>query len=78
MAAAKDSVELESVDLSPYLYLAASYAALDRTGEAQRVAEKVQEKEPDFTLDEFAQTQPYKNSKTLNLLISRLNSAGFS
>jgi len=31
-----------------------------------------------FTLEGFAQTQPYKNAKTLDLLITRLNSAGFS
>ena len=78
VAAAKDSVELESVDPSPYLYLAASYAAMDRMDEAQRTATEVREKEPDFTLDKFAQTQPYKNAKTLDLLITRLNSAGLS
>jgi adenylate cyclase len=78
VAAAQDSVELESVDLSPYLYLAASYAAMNRMEEAQRAAMKVREKEPDFTLDEFAQSQPYKNPNTMDLLISRLNSAGFS
>jgi adenylate cyclase len=77
-AAARDSVELESVDLSPSLYLAASYAAMGRTDEAQRTAGEVQQKDPDFTLARFAQTQPYRNSKTLDLLIRRLNSAGLS
>ena len=76
--AAKDSVELESVDPSPYLYLAASYAAMDRMDEARRTAKKVREKDPGFTIEGFAQTQPYKNAKTLDLLITRLNSAGFS
>lgn len=76
--AAKDSIELESVDPSPYLYLAASYAAMGRMDEAQQVAKIVREKERDFTLAEFAQIQPYKNTKTLDLLIARLNSAGFS
>jgi adenylate cyclase len=77
-AAAKDSVELKSVDPSPYLYLAASYAAMERMDEAQHTATELREKEPDFTLDKFAQTQPYKNAKTLDLLITRLNSAGLS
>lgn len=76
--AAKDSIKLESVDPSPYLYLAASYAAMDRIDEAQHTAKLVREKEADFTLEEFAKTQPYKNTKTLDLLVSRLNSAGFS
>jgi tetratricopeptide (TPR) repeat protein len=76
--AAKDSIELESVDPSPYLYLAASYAALDRIDEAQNTAKMVREKETDFTLAEFAKTQPYKNTKTLDLLVTRLKSAGFS
>jgi len=76
--AAKDSIELDSVDPSPYLYLAASYAAMDRIDEAQHTAKMVLEKEADFTLEEFAKTQPYKNTKTLDLLVSRLNSAGFS
>ena len=68
-AAAKDSVELKSVDPSPYLYLAASYAAMERMDEAQHTATELREKEPDFTLDKFAQTQPYKNAKTLDILI---------
>ena len=76
--AAKDSIELESVDPSPYLYLAASNAALDRMDEAKRTARNVLEEDPDFTLKGFAQTQPYKNVKTLDLLISRLKSAGLS
>ena len=78
VVAAKDSVELQSVDPSPYLYLAASYAAMERMDEAQHTATELREKEPDFTLDKFAQTQPYKNAKTLDLLITRLNSTGLS
>jgi len=78
VAAAKSSVELEGVDLSPYLYLAASYVAIDRMDEAQRTVSEVREKEPNFTLAGFSQTQPYKNAKTLNLLIARLKGAGLS
>ena len=75
---AKDSVELESVDPSPYLYLAAACVAIDRMDEAKRTARDVLKKDPDFTLKGFAQTQPYKNAQTLDLLLSRLNRAGFS
>jgi hypothetical protein len=51
---------------------------MERMDEAQHTATELREKEPDFTLDKFAQTQPYKNAKTLDLLINRLNSAGLS
>jgi TolB-like protein len=77
-AAAKNSVELEGVDLSPYLYLAASCAAIGRMVEAHRTASEVREKEPNFTLAGFSQTQPYKNAKILDLLITRLKDAGLS
>jgi adenylate cyclase len=77
-AAAKNSVELEGVDLSPYLYLAASCAAIGRMVEAHRTVSEVREKEPNFTLAGFSQTQPYKNAKILDLLITRLKDAGLS
>jgi tetratricopeptide (TPR) repeat protein len=78
IAAAKDAIELQSNDVSPYLYLAASNMALDRAEEARRAATKVLEMEPDFSVGEFAESQPYKESKTLQNLLARLNSAGLS
>ena len=78
IAAAKDAIELRSNDVSPYLYLAASNMALDRAEEARRAATKVLEMEPDFSVGEFAESQPYKESKTLENLLARLNSAGLS
>jgi len=78
VAASKDAIDLKSNDLSPYLYLAASNMALDRAEEARRAATKVLEMEPDFSVAEFAESQPYKESKTIEKLSARLNSAGLS
>jgi adenylate cyclase len=78
VAAAKDAIDLKSNDLSPYMYLAASNIALDRTDEAHCVAMEVRDMEPDFSLAGFAKTQPYKEPKTLEQIITRLNNAGLS
>ena len=78
VAASKNAIELRSTDVSPYLYLVASNMALDRKDEAQRAAMEVRKMEPDFSLAKFAETQPYKESKTLEKLITLLNSGGLS
>ena len=78
VAASKNAIDLKSNDVSPYLYLAASNVALDRADEARRAAMQVLEMEPDFSVAEFAESQPYKLSTTLDTLVTRLNDAGLS
>jgi adenylate cyclase len=78
VVAAKEAIDLKTNDVGPYLYMAASNIALDRKDDANRSAKAVIELEPDFSLANFAETQPYKEPKTLEKLITRINGAGIS
>jgi adenylate cyclase len=62
--------------LTPHLYLAACYSALNRTEEAYRAAEEVLRIEPKFSLDYHKNILPYKNRENLNEYIDALRRAG--
>ena len=78
VAASKEAIDLKSNNVSPYLYLAASNIALDREDEARNASKKLLEIEPNFSVAEFVESQPYKEPKTLEKLVARLNDAGLS
>ncbi len=78
LAAAKDAIALEAGDVSPYLYLIASSAALNCPEEARSAAAEVLRIAPDFTVSQFARSQPYKKREILEGLVARLSSAGLS
>jgi len=64
--------------LPPYLTLAASYSSLDRAKEARKAVEEILRIQPDFSLEYFANTLPYKNRENLDKYISALRKAGLS
>ena len=76
IAAASSTIELDARGVDPYVFLAASNAALDCGEEAQRVARNLLRLKPDFSLAAFAQSQPYKERDYLDRLVDRLRSAG--
>jgi len=57
--------------------LAGASAALDRIEEARKACREVLASHPDFTLEKYAATQPYKESQTLDQVIGILQKAGF-
>ena len=59
-----------------YLTLAASYTFLDRTDEAHMAAEEVLRIDPNFSLEYFAMTMPYKHQETGDKFIEALRKAG--
>jgi adenylate cyclase len=59
-----------------YLTLAASYTFLGRTDEAHMAVEKVLKIDPNFSLEHFAKTLPYKQKETGEKLIEALRKAG--
>jgi TolB-like protein/Flp pilus assembly protein TadD len=71
VTAAQTAIELESSDISPYVLLVATHAALGCAEDAQRAAQEVLEIKPEFTLAEFAQAQPYKDTETCRHSCSR-------
>jgi TolB-like protein/predicted Zn-dependent protease len=76
VAAAKEAIELDEDGLAPYLILAAANGVLGNTKEARSGAEKVLKLKPDFSLAEFAASQPYKDQQQLDRLLTPLKNAG--
>lgn len=78
ITAAKASIELNNRNVEPLIMVAASNAALGRTEEAGAVGQEIMKVKPEFSLVDFAKSQPYKNQKVLDRLIAQLNSAGLA
>lgn len=62
--------------LNAHLYLAATYASLDRVEDAQWEKEKVLILDPEFSLNYWSETQPYSSSHRLEKIVSDLLKAG--
>ena len=58
------------------LILCSDHMRMSKPDEARRVAEDIMASDPAFTLAAYAQSQPYKDSATLDNLISSFRSAG--
>ena len=76
IAAANASLQLRDDDIDPLLILAAAHAARGNLDEARAAAERVRAIEPDFNLDDYAVTQPYRDPQDLDRLLSHLREAG--
>jgi DNA-binding SARP family transcriptional activator/TolB-like protein len=76
VAAAEASLQLKQEDVDPLLILAAAHVAQGRLDDAREAAARVRRIEPEFDLDAFATTQPYRNPQDLERLIGRLREAG--
>ena len=63
-------------DFRSSLILAAAYSAAGRDEEAHRVASKILEMNPKFTLEQFSKSLQYKNPEDKELIISNLRKAG--
>ncbi len=51
---------------------------MDRIDDAKSAAREVRQRKPNFALKDFARIQTYGNIDTLDLLVSRFESAGLS
>ena len=76
IAAAQEAVKSDQNNLDAFLILAGANAALDRKEEASKAASRVKRIKPDFTLQKYAETQPYKTPETLERVITMLQKAG--
>jgi len=64
--------------LNAHIYLAATYASLDRIEDAAWEVDKILVLDPEFSLDYWAGTQPYRDRKRLEAMINDLRKAGLS
>jgi adenylate cyclase len=56
--------------------LAASYSSLKRIKEARKAVEEILRIQPDFSLEYWANTLPFKNQEKLDKYINALRNAG--
>jgi len=78
IAAAEESLKLDRDNLDALLVLVGAKAALGQTEEAHEATWEVLKVKPGFTLEEFAELQPYKDPQTLERVIDRLRRAGLN
>jgi len=78
IAAANASLQLRDDDIDPLLILAASHAAQGNLDEARAAADRVRAIDPAFNLEDYAATQPYRDSQDLERLLGRLREAGLA
>ena len=76
IAAAREAVKSDQNNLDAFLILAGANAALDRKEEASKAVSAVKRIKPDFRLQKYAETQPYKAPETRERVISMLQKAG--
>lgn len=64
--------------LNAHLYLAAAYAKRGQMSDAGWEVEQIRTLDPNFSLDYWASTQPYRSAKRLNQMVSDIRKAGLS
>ena len=72
----KKSLSGNPDQLSVYLTLTASYSLSNRTEEAHKAAEEVLRINPDFSLEYYEKTIPYKRQETVDKFAEALRKAG--
>ena len=63
-------------EIGIYLTLAASYSALNRIEEAHNTVDEILRINPNFSLEYYSKTIPYKNQETLDKYVKALRKAG--
>ena len=76
IASAKKILESDKDNLDAFLILAGAYAAIDEQAEASKAATEVKRIKPGFSLNKYAETQPYSDPKVLEQVTGMLQRAG--
>lgn len=76
IASARDALRRGPDNLGAILILASANAALDRPAEAAKAASEVRRIKPDFNIQKYAATQPYKDAVRLAQVSGLLQKAG--
>ena len=63
-------------DLDGHIILAYASAAIDRMEDAHQAVKDIIRVKPDFTLEEYAKSQPYRDPRILERIIKLLQIAG--
>jgi tetratricopeptide (TPR) repeat protein len=76
IASAKEVLKSDEGNLDALLILAGAYAVLDQQEQASKAAAEIKRIKPDFSLNKYAETQPYSDPKKLEQVTSMLQRAG--
>lgn len=76
IAALREALDHNESALNPRLFLAATYARLDRMEEAAWEIEQINVNRPDITLSGLGSILPYENTRDMNTLLADLRKAG--
>jgi TolB-like protein/tetratricopeptide (TPR) repeat protein len=76
IAVSKEVLKRDSDNLDALLVLAGAKAAMSLIEEAHRVAQEILRVNPEFSLEEYAQSQPYKEPQNLDRVITMLRKSG--
>jgi TolB-like protein len=76
IAAAREALQSDNDNLDALLIVAGANVALDRIDNARKACREAIDANPNFILEKYAATQPYKNPQTLELIIKRLQEGG--
>ena len=76
ITAAKEAIRYDEEYLDALLILASANAAANHMEDAATIASAIHKLQPDFTLEKFARTQPYKNPEALEELLLALRRSG--
>ncbi len=76
IASSRDVLKRDPDNLGAFLILASANAALDRQAAAAKAASEVRRIKPDFAIQKYAATQPYKDADRLAQVTGLLQKAG--
>ncbi len=76
VAVANESLRLDPENLDAHVLLCTDYSMSNSTDDARRVAQEILSIEPSFSISAYAETQPYKDSETLEGIVGALRDAG--
>lgn len=77
ITAAEEAFRGDKRNIDALLVLAGANAALDRSDEARNACREVLGVKPDFKVEKYAATQPYKDPQDLEQVVAMLHKAGF-
>jgi tetratricopeptide (TPR) repeat protein len=76
VATARQALDLNPGDLANRVLLTIAYVALRRQDLAEEAAAEVQRIDPSFSVAQFADAQPYRDSRLVEKFVSNLRSVG--
>ncbi len=73
---AQESLRLDPEDLGGHVILCTDYSLLNQPVDARRVVQEILSTDPSFSITRYVEKQPYKDSATLEMVVSALREAG--